>query len=43
MQLNHSGSSGLSILPYGWSKNESDDSSFAETPAKLNFKLVLKG
>ena len=43
LQLNYSGSSGSSTVPYGWSENESNKSSFAETPDKPNFKLVLKG
>ena len=43
MQLNHSGSSGLSNVPYRWSENVSNESSFAEIPAKPNFKLVLRG
>ena len=31
------------LFHMGWSENESNESSFAETSAKLNFKLVLKG
>ena len=42
MQLNYSGSSGLSTFSCEWSENESNESSFTETPAKPNFKLLLK-